>query len=104
MPLSARFYFAMALPLYLAWVASSTFGALFGAAFRDPARYGFDFAFSAIFLVLLAGLWQGRRSALPWSAAALAAVLGHEFLPGAWYVLLGGVTGTLVGWLQGEAR
>lgn len=103
-PLTPAFYFGMALPLYVTWTACTTLGALFGGLVSDPARYGFDFAFTAVFLVLLASLWRGRRSALPWATSALAAVLVHALVPGAWYIMAGGLAGTLVGALQGDPR
>ncbi|NIA68137.1 AzlC family ABC transporter permease [Pelagibius litoralis] len=96
-PLTPGYYFGLALPLYAGWIACTTLGAIFGGFLQDPARYGLDFAFTAVFLTLLTGLWKGRRSFLPWGAAALAAVAGHLFLPGVWYIALGGLAGALVG-------
>ena len=65
---------------------------------QDPARYGLDFAFTAVFLTLLVSLWKGRRTFYPWAAVA-----AHELLPGVWYIALGGVAGTLVGACQRPA-
>jgi predicted branched-subunit amino acid permease len=42
-------------------------------------------------------MWRGKPSLLPWGVAAVVAVLGHEFLPGHWYILLGGLAGSLAG-------
>ena len=58
---------------------------------------GLDFGFTAVFLALVAGLWRGRSDLLPWAVAAAVAVAGHLLLPGQWYVLLGGLAGSLVG-------
>lgn len=99
-PLTPGYYFGLCLPFYVGWIASTTLGAVFGGFLQDPARYGFDFAFTAIFLTLLTNLWKGRRSFLPWGAAALAAVAGHLLLPGVWYIALGGFAGALAGALQ----
>jgi len=100
--LTWRYYFALAIPLYVVWVGSSLLGALFGAAIEDPAAYGLDFAFTAIFICLVAGLWRGRGSLLPWIAGAAVALLAERFLPGVWYILLGGIAGTAVGALRRE--
>lgn len=99
--LTPAYYFGLALPLYLGWISCTTLGAIFGGFLQDPARYGVDFAFTAVFLTLLTGLWKGRRSAYPWLASALVAVAAYKLLPGVWYIALGGLAGTLVGAFQG---
>ena len=100
-PLSPAYYFGLSLPLYGGWIATTTAGAILGGALQDPARYGLDFAFTAVFLTLLVALWKGKRSFTPWLASAAVAVGAHELLPGVWYIALGGLAGTLVGALQG---
>lgn len=95
--LTPAYYLGLALPLYVNWLACTTLGAVIGGVLTDPARYGFDFAFTAIFLVLLSGLWRGRRAALPWAASGLTAVVAYKLLPGVWYILLGGLAGTIAG-------
>jgi predicted branched-subunit amino acid permease len=84
--------------MFASWTVSSLVGRTLGGALESPARWGLDFAFTAVFLALLAGLWRGRKSdLLPWVAAAAVAVAAHLVLPGQWYVLLGGLAGSLVG-------
>lgn len=99
-PVTPAYYLGLALPLYAGWIACTTLGTVFGGVLQDPARYGLDFAFTAVFLTLLAGLWKGRRSAYPWLASAVVAAGAHELLPGVWYIALGGLAGTLVGAFQ----
>jgi predicted branched-subunit amino acid permease len=99
--LSPAFYLGLALPMWTAWVASTTLGNGVGAAIEDPARYGLDFAFTAVFLVLLIGLWRGPRSLAPWVASALAAVAAERWLPGAWYILAGAAAGCATAALAG---
>jgi 4-azaleucine resistance transporter AzlC len=100
-PLTPAYYLGLALPLYLGWITCTTLGAIFGGFLQDPARYGLDFAFTAVFLTLLASLWKGKRSLVPWLASALVAVAAHALLSGVWYIVLGGLAGTLAGALQG---
>lgn len=100
-PLRLSYYAALVAPFYLTWVSMTTLGHLAGAAIRDPARYGFDFAFTAIFLVILCALWRGRSTLRPWVASAGAAVAVWYFVAGPWYILAGGVAGAVVGALQG---
>lgn len=102
-PLTPAYYLGLALPLYVGWIVCTFFGTIFGGVLQDPARYGLDFAFTAVFLTLLVGMWQGRRSLLPWAASAAVAVAAYAWLPGVWYIALGGLAGTLAGALQDPA-
>lgn len=103
-PLTPGYYLGLSLPLYLGWIACTFFGTIFGGVLQDPARYGLDFAFTAVFLTLLVGLWKGKRNLLPWGASAAVAVAAYALLPGVWYIALGGLAGTLAGALQGPAQ
>ena len=76
------------------WFAGTLAGHALGLAIPDPARYGMDFAFTAIFTALAVTMWRGRNDILPWLVSAAVALLAHKFLPGAWYVLLGGLAGS----------
>ena len=100
-PLRFAYYVALFAPFYVTWVAMTTIGHLAGAAIRDPARYGFDFAFTAIFLVILSGLWRGKSTLRPWLASAGTAVAVWYLVDGPWYILAGGITGAIVGAIQG---
>ena len=79
------------------WTTSTLIGGSLGNAVSDPARWGLDFAFTAMFLALLCGMWRGRRDILPWIVAAAVAVAAEMWLPGQWYILLGGLAGSLAG-------
>jgi 4-azaleucine resistance transporter AzlC len=94
---NAAFLLGSGLVLYGAWVGSTGLGRVLGDVVQDPARFGLDFAFTAVFLSLLVGLWKGKADLLPWGVAALVAVTAAHFLPGKWYILLGGLAGSLVG-------
>jgi 4-azaleucine resistance transporter AzlC len=85
------------------WVATTLLGATLGAKIDDPARWGLDFAYVAVFAALLVTLWPGRGKALPWVAAGATAILAREVLPTGWHVLAGGLVGTLVGVLRHDA-
>lgn len=75
------------------WVASTALGHALGGGVPDPARFGLDFTFTAIFLALVVSLFKGRGDLLPWSAAALAALAAEQWLPGRWYVVVGALVG-----------
>lgn len=90
--------------MYTAWVGSTLLGQSFGGLVEDPARWGLDFAFSAAFIALLVGFWRGKSDLLPWLVAALVSVVCYKFLPGKWYILIGGLAGSLAGPLAGRPR
>jgi 4-azaleucine resistance transporter AzlC len=83
--------------LYIAWVSSAIIGRTAGAWIQNPALWGLDFAFTAVFIALLVGMWKGKSNLLPWAVAAVVAVAAAHLLPGKWYILLGGISGSLVG-------
>jgi predicted branched-subunit amino acid permease len=70
---------------------------------QNPAHWGLDFAFVAVFVALLAGMWKGKGDLLPWAAAAAVAVAAAHWLPGEWYIILGALAGSLTGALRHAA-
>jgi 4-azaleucine resistance transporter AzlC len=98
----AAFLLGGGLAMFASWTTSTLIGRTVGGALRNPERWGLDFAFTAVFLALLVGMWRGRVDLLPWVVAALVAVAGHQFLPGQWYILLGGLAGSLAGAVRRE--
>ncbi|MDJ0948237.1 MAG: AzlC family ABC transporter permease [Alphaproteobacteria bacterium] len=90
---SMAFYAGVCAPLYVSWLASTVTGALLGGLVADPTRYGLDVVFTAVFIVLILGLWRGRSDLLPWGVSAAAAVACHALVPGSWYIFVGGVAG-----------
>ncbi len=92
-PLTPAFYAGLAAPLYVTWCLSTMTGAAFGRMIGDPAAYGLDFVFSALFI----GLIVGFRTLPAWLpavlASAAASVLTYQFLPSPWFVIAGGLAG-----------
>ncbi|MDQ0562154.1 4-azaleucine resistance transporter AzlC [Rhizobium mesoamericanum] len=91
--LTPSWFAGIAMPFYLAWVASTRIGASLGAFLGGPAAIGLDFAFPAVFVVLAMGFWKGRETGSVLAASALAAVLVHQFVPGVWYIAAGALAG-----------
>ena len=88
------------LVLFATWVSSTVAGRILGSIIHNPAQWGLDFAFTAVFLALLVPLWKGKSDLLPWIVAAIVAIAAAHWLPGKWYILLGGLAGSLVGGLR----
>ena len=82
---------------WISWAGSTLLGRLAGAFIDDPTRYGLDFAFTATFLVLLLGMWKGKTDIVPWAVAAASAILTAKLVPGNWYIIVGGLLGSLAG-------
>ena len=88
--------------IFLAWTISTAVGCAIGSSGIDPVKWGIDFAFTAIFIFLATGMWQGKKDMIPWITAAVTAVLAEQFLPGKWYILAGSIAGSMTGVLIHE--
>jgi len=100
---NGAFLLGSGIAAFIGWVSSTLVGQLLGSALsdRDLAQWGLDFAFTAVFIALLAGLWKGKSDLLPWAVAAVVALVAWAALPGTkWYIVLGGLAGSLAGALQ----
>lgn len=95
-PLTMGYYLGLGLPMVTTWVTTSVIGAIVGEWFKNPAAYGFDFAFSALFIGILAGFWKGPKTGAVLAASAVVAAVAKLTIPGAWFVVLGGLAGVLV--------
>ncbi|WP_248897828.1 AzlC family ABC transporter permease [Haloplanus halobius] len=89
------FLLGSGLTIWVVWVGATVTGVVAGDAIGDPARYGLDFVLTAVFLTIAVGLWEGQSSLAPWGVAAAVAVAGAHWLPGRWYILLGGLAACL---------
>jgi 4-azaleucine resistance transporter AzlC len=86
------------------WSMGTLLGHQLGALVTHPERVALDFAFVAVFTALTVGMWRGKRDVFPWLTAAILAVIAERWLPGKWYILIGGVGGALTAVLQAAAR
>jgi len=95
---SFSFMMGLALPFYFNWLVMTGVGASLGTllADRDPAKWGFDFAFPAIFIGLIMSFWKGSKTGMILAASGLAAIACKTFVPGAWYIAAGAVAGVVV--------
>ena len=99
------FFLGTSAVLYVAWPTASLLGHALGAVVADPKRWGFDFAFTAVFVTLAVGLARKHRAPLVWIASAAGALLADRLLAGGILgssapVLVGGLAGALVAALK----
>jgi predicted branched-subunit amino acid permease len=79
-------------------------GTQVGGLVADPARWGLDFAFPAVFLALVAVQLRRRADWLVALASAVMAVAIALVLPGNWHIVVAGVavSGLAALWLPPE--
>ena len=81
------------------WIGSSVLGAAIGAFLGDPKRFGADFAFTALFIGLVAGFNKGRITAATVAASGGAAALVYVTAGPPWHVLAGAFAGIAAAFL-----
>ena len=89
---------------WISWVGSTLTGRMLGAIIDNPTAYGLDFAFTATFLALLLSMWKGRGDLVPWLAGGVIAIGVAAIVPGTWYIIAGGLGGSLIGALLEQRR
>ena len=92
-PLSPAYFGAMGATLWINWVICTTIGAFAGSFLGDPTSIGADFAFTALFIGIVASLWRGPATAVPVIAAAVAGALTYRYIGTPWHVLAGAAAG-----------
>lgn len=92
-PISFQYWIAVAIMLPIAWVGSTLIGAALGSLLGDPKRLGADFAFTAIFIALVAAFWRGRSTAIVIAAAGVSSALIYRAFGPPWHVLGGAFCG-----------
>ena len=81
------------LALWLAWVAGTGGGVVFGDLIADPRQFGLDVLMPTFFAALLVGSWNGRETAMPWLVAAFVSVVAYKWGPANWHVIAGALAG-----------
>jgi 4-azaleucine resistance transporter AzlC len=94
------FFLGTGAVLYATWPTATLIGHALGSAVADPKRWGFDFAFTAVFVTLAVGLARKHRAPAVWIASAAGAFLADRLLAGSALggsapVLAGGIAGAL---------
>ena len=102
--LTPAFFAGLSILFYVNWVVCSLAGALLGAFLGDPALIGLDFAFPAVFIVLVTGFWKGSSTGLVLLASALASIAVYLMVPGAWYIAAGAAAGLVAAFATGRFR
>lgn len=102
--LTPAYWFGLLVPFVICFVSLSTLGALVGAALGDPRRLGADFAFTALFIALVAAFWKGRVTFWTVAASGLASALAFRLVGPPWHVLAGALCGLAAAWVAAGAE
>ncbi len=89
------YFLGLTLPMLLSWTLSTGIGAMLGRSLGDPAAFGLDFAFSALFIAILMGFWKGPVTAAVLAVSGVVAAVVKLSIPGAWYIVAGGIAGAV---------
>lgn len=90
------FLFGGGICLVIFWLISTLAGHTFGFIISDQYSVGLDFVIIIIFTALVASFYDGKDSIVPWVVAAIFSYLSFFFIPGKWYIVIGGLSGALV--------
>ena len=102
-PLTPAYWFAMATLLPTAWVGATLVGAGVGSLLGNPRSIGADFAFTALFIGLIAGFWKGRGTAATIAASGGTAALTYLTLGPPWHVAAGAMAGIATAYVTAPA-
>ena len=102
--LTPAYYFAMTIAFYLNWQVWSLAGAIVGPWLGDPARFGADFAFTALFIGLIVSFCKDRVSVAAILASGVVAALVKVSVGAPWYVPAGALAGIAAAWLAAEEK
>lgn len=105
-PVTGAYWVAMAVVLWANWTLSSTVGAILGSFLGSPERIGADFAFTALFIGLVAGFGKSRVTLVTVAVSAGVAALVHYFIGAPWHMASGALAGIAAAYLAApeEAR
>ncbi|HEY8380692.1 MAG TPA: AzlC family ABC transporter permease [Microvirga sp.] len=98
-PVTVAYWFAMAVILPFAWIGATAAGSVLGSFLGDPARLGADFAFTALFIGLIAGFGQARVTLVTVAVSAAVAALVHTLVGSPWHVASGALAGIAAAYL-----
>jgi 4-azaleucine resistance transporter AzlC len=90
------------LALWSFWIFGTWLGVYFGSVIQDPERFGLDMVMGCFLLAMVVGGEKNLRMLVIWTLAASSSILAYWYLPENSHVIVGAITGGLVGlvWLE----
>jgi 4-azaleucine resistance transporter AzlC len=93
----ASYYFGLHLTAHASWIASTVAGGLLGTLIPDPAKWGIDFALSAMFIALLTSQVKSKNDIIVALVAGFISVFLALKMDGDWNVIIAAMTAALLG-------
>lgn len=103
-PITPAYWFPLATMLPISWIGSTFLGAWLGSFLGDPERFGADFAFTALFIGLVAGFWRGRVTGFTIAASGTASALTYSLAGPPWHVAAGAFAGIAAAYLAARPK
>lgn len=85
------------LALWSFWVFGTWLGTYFGNAVKDPRSLGLDMVMGCFMLAMAVGGEKNLRILIIWAVAACASLMAYWYLPENSHVIVGAITGGIVG-------
>lgn len=85
--------------LYFIWALSTVLGVVLAKHISDPLKWGIDFAIPATFMVLLIPRLVSKASIIVCLISGITTVIGIQFLPGKWYIILACLVASVSGFI-----
>ncbi|WP_245410914.1 AzlC family ABC transporter permease [Microvirga flavescens] len=92
-PITGAYWATMVVVLFFNWTVSTVLGAVLGSFLGAPERFGADFAFTALFIGLVAGFGRSRVTVVTVAVSAAVSALVHYFIGAPWHVASGALAG-----------
>lgn len=92
------------LALWLFWLVGTWLGTQVGDLIADARRFGLDMVMGCFLLSMVVGGEKNLRVIIIWTAAAVASVAAHRWLPENSHVVVGALAGGLLGLLWVERQ
>lgn len=99
---NAGYLLGSSIPMAVGWIGGTALGYALPLTVDGPLAAAAAFLPLAFIVALLPTQWRGRRSLLPWSAAAVSALLTTSVIGESWAMLAGGAVGTAIGAVRGN--
>ncbi|WP_116474081.1 AzlC family ABC transporter permease [Zobellella maritima] len=98
--------FGGGLAIWSFWILGTWLGLHFGNAIEDPFNLGLDMVMGCFLLAMVVGGRKDLRNLVIWSVAALSAMLAYWYLPANSHVVVGALSGGVLGalWMEKESK
>lgn len=90
------YFLGAGLNVWLYWNFTTVFGILVGGIIDDPIKYGFDFAFIAAFIGLIANQLKDKFLVAAAIISVILSLIFRYLMPGKWYIIIASVLASII--------